>query len=51
MEESNTGNQSNSADASIISILREAEADGTLAEVTKWQHVNLDELEEMLSTL
>ena len=36
MEESNTENTSNSADASIISILRKAEGDGTLAEITKW---------------
>ena len=51
MEESNTENTSNSADASIISILRKAEGDGTLAEITKWQHVNLDELEKSLSAL
>ena len=51
MEESNKENTSNPADASIISILRKAEGDGTLAEVTKWQHVNLDELEKSLRTL
>ena len=50
MEESNIENTSNSAIASIISILRKAEGDGTLSEVTKWQLVNLDKLEKRLSS-
>ena len=51
MEEAKTEDQQNAAAGENIAILRKAEEDGTFGEITKWQVVDLNKVEEILVSL
>ena len=51
MVETKTEDQQNEAAGKNISILREAQKDGTFDEITKWQVVDLTKVEEKLGSL